>query len=173
MALPYAAPLKNSQEQKINRFIENFDGYPGNPLSFVFHDVSHALREQEIAENVSKARFKMIDLLRECVKGNSSLKFQAEKIISYLVDGVLIHSYGFKNNLFHSGYAHQKFGHLFHLPWFQRFWTAELIRFVIEDMVINKTEWKKHFKIGPEDLIEPERTLYDKINAEIHLRLAA
>lgn len=140
------------------------DGHSGNgPLSFMIHDAAHALREQEMTESVSWARFRFIDTLRALPKPDN-------KLISKLTDGELNLSYNDDISPLYESFG-DNFGAIFHRQPSNLLWTKALKASVIQDMIANRALWEKQHHITEKDLWEEELEIYRELRNDIYWKL--
>lgn len=160
LGLYYPGASNNRLEKLINKHMNEIDHTPGNALGFAYHDIYHAVRQQEISENITEATFRLVELLQELAKSRPYLKSFIDEIIEKVSEGVLIHSYGTENSPFFVSNPDQKFGHIFHCKWIP--WQQEVINYIVENMVNERDLWRQKYDLGPEDLLEPEKNYYQE-----------
>lgn len=160
--LYYSGAASRSLTRQINQHCHIMDGFPGNALSFGMHDFYHALKEQEMSENFTRARFKIVDLLREFSKEYPDADKLVKPIISIIVDGELVYNFNAPNTIFYTSLENQVFGQLFHIEALEPLWDSKLVNYIIKNLVQKKDYWRNEFQIGYEDLLEPERIIYEE-----------
>lgn len=145
-----------------NNHMEAFDGWIGGEDIFKVHDLFHASCEQEMTEGILRGRFRTIDLLREYIPVDLDECTKVNQLIDVLLDGELLYSYGIENSPFKTARANESFGYLFYVESSERkqLWTDRMKMHIIKNMVNNADDWRNECNLGPDDLLEPERSLF-------------
>lgn len=76
------------------KFMENFDGNPGNPLIFFKHDLYHAIRELGISDGDNIMRNQLIEWIDQLASAaDENVKSHCTNLTTRLIDGELISSF--------------------------------------------------------------------------------
>ncbi|MGQ3890228.1 hypothetical protein ACQUW5_14530 [Legionella sp. CNM-1927-20] len=172
IAMAMYLPEENIYERYNNtqsEFRTNIDGHNRETaFAGAIHDVYHAMREMAMSENVAKARMRLAFIAKHHPK--NKLNSESRSVDEILVDGELIYSYPPKaDTMFDPEYRPDRaesFGDLFYNTALRFALHEDLKRAFIEDMVINKEEWQRQYKLGKLDLRENDQKIFDEIESQ-------
>ncbi|KTD56769.1 hypothetical protein Lsan_2929 [Legionella santicrucis] len=150
-------------------FRTKIDGHPSETaFAGAIHDVYHAMREIAMSENVAKARMRLAWIAKNHPK--NKLNSSSRPVDDILVDGELIRSYPPEiDTIFDPEYRSpnaESFGDLFYDTSLKSALHEDLKRAFIEDMVVNKEEWKKQYHLGKSDLRNKDQKIYEEIESQ-------
>lgn len=140
-------------------YMKNVDSWEDcGALSFLFHDLYHALREQEMKPHYSAARFRLVDILPD----------EAVELKESLIDGELLMSYQRRNRSITHPLANEKFGAIFSTCSLEEHWRDVWKQLILKDMAYNADEWKDKFQIDKSELKAPENDVYETLIKRKH-----
>lgn len=147
------------------KYLGEVDGFPSRPTVSAIHDLYHALRENEMSEKHSLARFRLALLAH--VHPNDRKRPTYKKVSALLQDGELIGSHP-RTSYSPIRFTHHqphKFGGIFYTYPLNTDLHPDLKKAMIQDMVIHADAWRENFDLGREDLLEPDQKIYDELQS--------